>query len=109
MSDRVWLVFRADLSPDWDAFHAYWRTIRAKAERESRQAGIKAFEEQLAAAGVLLEASSAEQAHMMAIRTAELRAERREASIERRRRYNAAWMRDYRARKTSDRIGRDQE
>jgi hypothetical protein len=46
---------------------------------------------------------------MMAIRTAELRAERREASIERRRRYNAAWMRDYRARKTSDRIGPDHE
>ena len=103
------MVFRADLSPDWDALHAYWRTIRAKAERESRQAGIKAFEEQLAAAGVLLEASSAEQAHMMAIRTAELRAERREASIERRRRYNAAWMRDYWARKTSDRIGPDHE
>jgi hypothetical protein len=104
-----WLIFRADLTPDWDAFHAYWWAKRAEAERESRQAGIKAFEDQRAAAHVLLEAAWAEQAHAKEIGKAEARAERREASIERRRRYNAAWMRDYRARKTSDRIGRDHE
>jgi hypothetical protein len=97
-STREWLVFRPDLTPNWDAFHKYWHRIRAEAERKSRQAGIEAFEAQRAAASVLLEASWAEQAHVKVIRTAEIRAERHAASVERRRRYNAAWMRDFRAR-----------
>ncbi|HET9757786.1 MAG TPA: hypothetical protein VFP66_14865 [Candidatus Limnocylindrales bacterium] len=105
---RGWLIFRADLTPDWDAFHAYWYARRAEAERESRQAGIEAFEAQRAAAKVLLEAAWAEQAHVRAVRKAEVRAERREASIERRRDYNAAWMRDYRARKKAERLALEQ-
>jgi hypothetical protein len=98
-STRGRLNFRADLTPDWDAFHAYWYAIRAQAECKSRQAGHEAFEAQLAAATVLLESSWAERRHVEAVRKAELRAERHAASIERRRRYNAGWMRDYRARK----------
>jgi hypothetical protein len=48
---------------------------------------------------VLLEASwRTGRAHVEAIRRAEVRRKRHAASIERRRRYNAAWMRDYRAR-----------
>ena len=58
---RGWLVFRADLPPDWDAFYAYWHAIRAAAERKGRQAGIEAFEAQRAAASILLEAARAEQ------------------------------------------------
>jgi hypothetical protein len=102
-SNRGWLVFRADLTPNWDAFHAYWYGMRAKAERKSRQAGHEAFEAQLAAASVLIEASWAARRHVEAVRKAEIRAERHAASIERRRRYNAAWMRDYRARKSRQR------
>jgi hypothetical protein len=101
---RVWLILRTDLTPDWDAFYAYWIHARAVAERKSRQAGIDAFEAQRAAAGVLLEAAWAEQALVRDIRKAEVRAEQRLVSIERRRRYNAAWMRDYRARKKAERF-----
>jgi hypothetical protein len=95
---RGWLIFRPDLTPDWDAFHAYWHAMRAKAALKSRQAGHEAFEAQQAAAAILSEAAWAEREHVKAIRKAELRAERHAASIERRRRYNAAWMREYRAR-----------
>jgi hypothetical protein len=94
----TWLILRADLTPNWKAFYAYWMRERAVAERHSRQAGREAFEAQLAAASVLLEASWAQRAHVEAVRKAEIRAERLAASTERRRRYNAAWMRNYRAR-----------
>jgi hypothetical protein len=99
MSDTTegWLILRADLTPDWGAFSTYWMRERSQAERLSRQAGIEAFEAQQAAAHVLLEAAWAEQALGRAIRKAEMRAERRAASIERRRRYNAVWMRECRA------------
>jgi hypothetical protein len=45
-----------------------------------------------------MEASWAERAHVAAVRKAELRAERHAASIDRQRRYSAAWMRERRAR-----------
>lgn len=105
----VWLILLPDLTPDWDAFYAYWRARRAEAALKSREAGDEAFEAQVAAAHVLLEAAWAEQAHVRAIRKAEARAERREASIERRRRYNATWMRDYRARTKTERLAQEQE
>lgn len=97
-STKGWLILRADLTPNWKAFYAYWMRERSAAERKSREAGIEAFEAQLAASEVLLEAAWAQQGHLKAVRKAEVRAERRVASIERRRRYNKAWMRDYRAR-----------
>ncbi len=78
---------------------------RAAAERESREAGIEAFEAQTAAARVLLEASWAEQDLVRAVRKAEIRHARQAASIERRRRYKAAWMREYRARARAARVG----
>ena len=94
----VWLVLLPDLSPDWKAFYRYWRHERALADRKGRQAGREAFEAQLAAASVLRETAWGEQALDRAARKAELRDERHAASIERRRRYYARWMRDYRAR-----------
>jgi hypothetical protein len=95
---RGWLILRPDLTPDWKAFYAYWMRERSAAERMSRQAGGQAFQAQQAAAFVLLEAAWAEQERVAEVRRAELRHERQAASRERRRRYNAAWMRDYRAR-----------
>jgi hypothetical protein len=104
MSDttRGWLILRADLTPNWKAFYVYWMRERAVAERQSRQAGIAAFEAQQAAAHVLLEAAWAEQENVRVIRKAEIRAQRHLASIERRRRFNAAWMRAHRARQKEE-------
>ena len=101
-STRGWLILRADMTPNWKAFHAYWMRERAAAERQNHQTGIKAFEAQLAASSVLMEAARAQQAHVQALRKAEFRAKRHAASIERRRRYNAAWMREYRARRKAN-------
>ena len=98
---RGWLILRADLTPDWNAFYRYWMRERSTAERRSREAGAEAFNAQQAAATVLLEASWAAKDQCEAVRKAELRHERQAASLERRRRYNAAWMREYRARKAS--------
>jgi hypothetical protein len=53
----------------------------------------------VAAASVLLETSWAERAQVEAVRKPEFRDEGRAASVERRRRYNAARMRLYRANK----------
>jgi hypothetical protein len=96
---RGWLVLLPDLTPDWKSFMRYWMRERAAAERQSRQAGIEAFDAQKAAASVLLEAAWAERAHVEAVRKAEERHERQAASREHRRPYNAAWMREYRASK----------
>lgn len=72
------------------------------AKRKSGQAGIEAFEAQRAAAHVLLEAAWAEQENVTVLRKAELRAQRHVPSAERRRRYNSAWMRGFRARRKAD-------
>ena len=101
---EFWLILRPDLTPDWDAFYAYWIHARAVAERKSRQAGIDAFEAQRAAAHVLLEAAEAQQALVRDVRKAEVRAQQRVVSKERRRSFNAAWMRDYRERKKAERL-----
>ena len=45
-----------------------------------------------------MEAAWAQQADVEAVRKAELRHARHRANIARRRRYNAVWMREYRAR-----------